>query len=114
MQLHVFVDASMKAYGSCAYLRTEDGQGTVAAVLVKTRVAPIKPLTLPRLGLMGDHIGSKLLQYIKDSYYDVNLDYIMWTDSTVALSWVREGPEKWKPFVKNRVTEILPRSRESG
>ncbi|XP_040074171.1 uncharacterized protein LOC120846480 [Ixodes scapularis] len=109
MQLHVFVDASMKAYGSCAYLRTEDYQGNVATTLVvaKTRVAPTRPLTVPRLELMGANMGSKLLQYIKDSYYDVDLDNIMWTDSTVALSWVRAGPEKWKPFVKNRVTEIL-------
>ncbi|XP_040067217.1 uncharacterized protein LOC120840674 [Ixodes scapularis] len=109
MQLHVIVDAIMKAYGSCAYLRTEDYQGNVATMLVvaKTRGAPIKTLTLPRLELTGANMGSKLLQYIKDSYYNVDLDYIMWTDSTVALSWVRAGPEKWKPFVKNRVTEIL-------
>lgn len=36
----------------------------------------------------------------------MHLDYIMWTDSTVALSWVRRSPKKWKSFVKNRATEI--------
>ncbi|XP_042143854.1 uncharacterized protein LOC121834178 [Ixodes scapularis] len=108
VQLHVFVDASTKAYGSCAYFRTADDQGETATMLVvaKTRVAPIKPLSLPRLKLMGPNIGARLLRYIKQSYYDVELDYIMWTDSTVALSWVRGVPEKWKPFVKNRVAEI--------
>ncbi|XP_071517674.1 uncharacterized protein [Panulirus ornatus] len=29
-----------------------------------------------------------------------------WTDSKVALSWIKGDPNRWKTFVANRVTEI--------
>ena len=44
--LHVFADASMKAYGAVAYLQSE---GNVAFMMAKSRVSPLKNLTLPRL-----------------------------------------------------------------
>ncbi|XP_071040000.1 uncharacterized protein [Parasteatoda tepidariorum] len=32
---------------------------------------------------------------------------ILWSDSTVALSWIKGNPNLWKTFVCNRTTEIL-------
>lgn len=73
MQLQVFVDASLKAYGSCAYLRVEDASGKVTSALIvaKSRIAPLKGLSLPRLELMGALTGSRLLKYIAESLSDL-------------------------------------------
>ncbi|XP_064475507.1 uncharacterized protein LOC135389381 [Ornithodoros turicata] len=108
VQLHVFTDASPHAYGAAVYLRvrTETGQVHVNLMLAKARVAPIKRLTLPRLELMGALIGARLLSYAARILHAPAAEYHMWTDSTIALSWIRSSANGWKPFVSNRVTEI--------
>jgi hypothetical protein len=55
IQLHGFCDSSEKAYGACLYLRSVNQQGEVATKLLcsKSRVAPVKKITLPRLELCG-------------------------------------------------------------
>ena len=59
--VHVFTDASMRAYGACAYLVSDIHSSLIMA---KNRVAPIKHQTIPRLELMATVIGSRLLQHI--------------------------------------------------
>lgn len=53
--IHVFVDASLKAFGACAYLKALDTNDHVVTTLImaKSLVAPMKALTLPKLELMG-------------------------------------------------------------
>ncbi|KRZ71018.1 hypothetical protein T10_9429 [Trichinella papuae] len=55
IELHAFCDASELAYGAVVYLRLEtSGRLTlVNFITAKTRVAPVKRLTLPRLEIMG-------------------------------------------------------------
>ena len=56
--LYIFVDASVKAYGAVAYV----ANGTeTSMVMTKTRVAPLKKLTLPQLELMAAVIKIILL-----------------------------------------------------
>lgn len=59
--LHIFTDASKSAYRACAYLETEN---TSRLIMAKNRVAPIKPTALPRLELMGEVVGAKLVKYL--------------------------------------------------
>ena len=53
IELHVFSDASVIGYGACAYLRVLYVNGFVGCSLVmrKSRVAPLKPISVPRLEL---------------------------------------------------------------
>ncbi|XP_068229312.1 LOW QUALITY PROTEIN: uncharacterized protein [Palaemon carinicauda] len=109
MELHGFGDASEKGYGACVYLRVpvENGSYKVSLVSSKSRVAPIKTITLPRLELMGCLLCSRLVNFVKNT---LNLDNCVrvrcWTDSTIALSWIQRDVSKKDLFVANRVKEI--------
>ncbi|GBM17102.1 hypothetical protein AVEN_133355-1 [Araneus ventricosus] len=73
----------------------------------RNRLSPLKRITPPRLELMACLIGARLLNFIcSNTSLDRNAA-TLWTDSTVALSWIRGDPNRWKIFVCNRTTEIL-------
>ncbi|XP_076662396.1 uncharacterized protein LOC143365759 [Halictus rubicundus] len=61
-QLHIFCDASLKGYAAAAYLRVvmRDGFARVALIMGKTRVTPLKPLSVPRLELQAALLGARL------------------------------------------------------
>ncbi len=108
--LHGFGDASKKAFCAMVYLayRTEDGKTHVRLVASKTRVAPLKELSIPRLELMSARILAQLVNTIKNallSQLEVN-GVRYWLDSKTALSWIQNKGE-WKQFVRHRVNEIL-------
>ncbi|XP_057290885.1 uncharacterized protein LOC130613578 [Hydractinia symbiolongicarpus] len=86
VQLHGFSDASKAAYGCCVYIRFETESGKIKTALVssKSRVAPIKSQTIPRLELLGALMLARLVVY----------------------SWIKNSDKIYKPFVQNRLTEI--------
>ena len=109
VELHGFGDASEKGYGACVYLRVPVGNSSfkVSLVASKSRVAPIKTITLPRLELMGSLLCSRLVSFVKNTLsLDNNVKVTCWTDSTIALSWIKGGDCKKEIFVANRVKEI--------
>ena len=64
--LHVFCDASQYAYGFCAYTVTRAKNSTSSSmVLAKSRVAPLKNATIPRLELMALTLATEALEYIR-------------------------------------------------
>lgn len=64
-QLHIFCDSSQLAYGAVAYLREKSGAEVYTAfTMAKTRVAPIKTQTLPRLKLLTALLGAQLSEYL--------------------------------------------------
>lgn len=113
-----FTDASEKAYGAVVYIKTcLNGNASVSLVIAKSRVAPVKLTSIPRLELMAVHLLAKLVGYVVDnfrSHGQVNIeDIFALSDSTVALSWINASPHRWKTFVANRVAkiqELLPPS----
>ncbi|XP_029161629.1 uncharacterized protein LOC114933291 [Nylanderia fulva] len=92
LEIHGFADASNRAYAAVVYLRVYHSLSDFAKNLIaaKTKVAPVKTL-----------VGTPIH---------------CWTDSTIALAWLRQHPSKWNTYVANRVAEIqnnLPSTRWS-
>ncbi|XP_054257148.1 uncharacterized protein LOC128982124 [Macrosteles quadrilineatus] len=110
IQLHGFSDASELGFAGCVYLRTENPQGSIYVnlLIAKSRVAPLKRITIPRLELCGAHILAKLLHYCVDQLSDrYKIDSVTaWSDSTVALSWIHTPSHRLKLYVANRVAQI--------
>ncbi|XP_011687025.1 PREDICTED: uncharacterized protein LOC105449468 [Wasmannia auropunctata] len=107
VQLHGFADASERAYAAVIYLRAEiDGAYQTTLVMAKTKVAPIKPVSLPRLELCAAALLARLAAHVLMSLKLSNAALHLWSDSTVALSWIRSHPTRWKTYVANRVADI--------
>lgn len=108
VELHVFADASEVAFSAVAYWRIERAQGhDVAFVTGKTRCAPLKQLSIPRLELQAAVLATRLAITIRDCH-DVKIaQMFMWSDSRTVLQWIRSEHRKYKPFVAHRVAEIV-------
>ncbi|XP_061721102.1 uncharacterized protein LOC133527922 [Cydia pomonella] len=109
-QLHFFCDASQAAYGACAYVRTLSGDNneviTVHLLCSKSKVAPLKSVSIAKLELLGALLAARLYSKIMKSL-KVKFDSVyFWCDSTIVLGWIRMSPHTLKTFVQNRVSEI--------
>nr|CAH7740561.1 unnamed protein product [Callosobruchus chinensis] len=107
IKLHGFCDASQRAYGACVYVKSITNDTSSTQLLCsKSRVAPLKTVSLPRLELCGalllTRLMSKVLESIKISVDSVSY----WTDSSIVLCWISAPPNTWKLFVPNRISKI--------
>ncbi|XP_071056054.1 uncharacterized protein [Onthophagus taurus] len=110
LQLHVFCDASQVGYCAVAYLRSQYSSQVVSTsfVCAKSRVAPLKVISVPRLELCGATLLADLvknvLEYLSPT---IKIDSVTaWTDSQVVLNWINSEPCTWKVFIANRVSHI--------
>ena len=109
MQLHGFSDASGKAYACVIYLRVLFTNGDILTSFIasKTRVAPMKKVSIPRLELMACLILSRLMKVVIESVTDYVIHGVyFWTDNTDCIHWINNRSKVWSRFVQNRVTEI--------
>lgn len=109
VELHGFCDASKDAYAAVVYLRVIDMNSIVHVNLItsKTKVSPIKVVSIPRLELCGAVLLTKLLAEVTE-VLQVPKDHVhAWTDSQVVLAWLSSHPSRWKTFIANRVSDIL-------
>ena len=107
--LHGFADASKRAYCAVIYLVYETEERIFSTLICsKTRVAPLKELTIPRLELMS----ARILVSLMDTVYkalkpQVRItDCRYWSDSKTVLYWINNAG-LWRQFVQHRVNEIL-------
>ncbi|GFU02609.1 integrase catalytic domain-containing protein [Trichonephila clavipes] len=105
-ELHLFVDACKSSYGACVYIQTVSPLGVkIRLIRAKSRVAPLKTMTIPRLELMACCIGARLVHSVYAALDIPDLKIFAWSDSMVALWWLKNHGD-WSVFVANRVNEI--------
>ncbi|GIY02702.1 reverse transcriptase [Caerostris darwini] len=107
LSIHTFVDASKTAYAACIFLRSESSMGSVTVQLLqaRSRITPMKTITIPRLELMAATIGARLFSSVTQALKLPNVKVYFWTDSSTVLTWITSR-EQWSVFVTNRISEI--------
>ncbi|KAK9722348.1 Pao retrotransposon peptidase [Popillia japonica] len=91
IELHGFSDASENAYGCCIYARSSDTNNLIRTRLIcaKTRVAPAKVISIPRLELSGALLLARLMDKVSQAL-NVNIrETFYWCDSTIVQAWIR-------------------------
>ncbi|XP_075151218.1 uncharacterized protein LOC142225329 [Haematobia irritans] len=108
IQFHAFCDASENAYAAAIYTRIqfEDNSVCVNLLTSKSRVSPVKSLSIPRLELCGATLLADIVESVIPSMKIPEYEVFKWTDSTIVLSWLRKPACHWKTFVANRVSLI--------
>eukprot|EP00112_Aurelia_sp_Birch-Aquarium-sp1_P026220 Seg9160.2 transcript_id=Seg9160.2/GoldUCD/mRNA.D3Y31 product="hypothetical protein" protein_id=Seg9160.2/GoldUCD/D3Y31 len=93
--------------------KIEDGKFDVRFIAAKSRVAPLKQLTIPRLELQAAVLASRLAKTIQEESRIQFKDVKFFTDSSIALSWIQSPSRNYKPFVSSRLGEIQSNSDPS-
>lgn len=114
-ELHLFGDASEKGYGTVAYVRFVDSSGKVSCsiLMAKTRLAPLKKVTVPRLELAAAHLCVVVRNIIRREL-DIEFDKEWyWTDSMIVLQCLNNDKKRFQRFVANRLGFIREHSEPS-
>lgn len=116
LEWHIFTDASELAYGAVVYLRVIEQDGTIKMNILtsKSRVAPLKAHTIPRLELFGALLGARLLKYVRTTCKLPDIPVFCWTDSSIVLHWIRKEPGQMVPFIATRISEITDITGQSA
>lgn len=108
--LYGFCNASQRGYATVVFLRVHDVPRELAITLIgtKTKLAPLTPLTVPRLELNTAVLLARWMGRIRsllDTQVNV-VDIHAWTDSLVVLSWLTVPHDAFKQYVSNRVHQV--------
>ncbi|KHN81289.1 hypothetical protein Tcan_01261, partial [Toxocara canis] len=96
--MHVFTDASKRAYATCAYINSQ-------LIYAKARLNPSKEISIPRMELMAVVIGTRVIKFIESQLHRSVARKILWCDAKCVLTWLTS--RKALPvFVANRIKEI--------
>nr|XP_015917540.1 uncharacterized protein LOC107447197 [Parasteatoda tepidariorum] len=108
IDLHGFTDASESAYGFVIYCKSYSDDGTFEMNLIcgKSRISPLKRVTVPRWELCAAFLLVRLITKVKSALQFESTDIFLWSDSMIVLSWIRKEPFHLKTYIANRVASI--------
>ena len=111
-QIHHFCDASQVAYGAVSYLRLVDMQGRIfcSFLIGKSRLAPLKVTTIPRLELTAATVLVQLNKILTKEL-QIPIDKVtFWTDSMTAIRYIANESKRFHTYVANCVAFIREES----
>ena len=106
-----FADASEKCYGAVIYIRVgplDSNAHNTSLLCAKSRIAPLKKISLARLELCAAHLLALLTQSVTaniNSRCKIN-NIFAFSDSTITLAWIKSSPHRWQTFVANRTAAV--------
>ncbi|MCP9262732.1 Pao retrotransposon peptidase family protein [Dirofilaria immitis] len=107
MQFHVFTDASSLVYSAAMYVRNYGIEGVKTSLIFpKSRIAPIKGITIPRLELLAIIVGVRAAHFVINQLNLEKVPVTLWSDSKCALHWIQNCSRLLPKFIQNRVEEI--------
>lgn len=108
MEIHGFCDASVKGYGAVIYSRIRVANRYQTELIVsKSKVAPLKFTTIPRLELCAANLLAELLRAIVPVFqYERKIQLFGWTDSQIVLQWINKPSNLMKTYVAHRIANI--------
>ncbi|XP_029163408.1 uncharacterized protein LOC114934860 [Nylanderia fulva] len=107
LQLHGFADASERGYAAVVYIRNAATEKTsINLLMAKSKVAPVKQVSLPRLELCAAALLTTLMLHVRSTLGLTTTPVHLWSDSKVTLHWIQGHSTRWKTFVANRVSQI--------
>ncbi|UYV77428.1 hypothetical protein LAZ67_15000995 [Cordylochernes scorpioides] len=106
IQLHGFCDASEDAYAAAVYLKVPNYDNQVTLLAAKTRLTPMQRISIPKLDLCAAVLLTRLIARVLP-VLDIDIKSIVcWTDSTIALNWIKPLSRALLAFIGNQMAEI--------
>ena len=108
LSIHTFSDASENAYTAVVYARHvyEGGNITARMIMSKSRLAPLKAVSIPRLELLGALVGLRLTRQVCSALKIPTNGVTYWVDSMNVGYWIQGQSRECNPFITHRVGEI--------
>lgn len=108
VEMHHFSDASYTGYGQCSYVRliNHENQVHCALLMGKSRVVPLKRVTIPRLELMAAVLSVKAAKLLQSELQYETVKHVFWTDSKVVIGYIGNETRRFHVFVANRMQQI--------
>ncbi|XP_070851583.1 uncharacterized protein [Drosophila suzukii] len=103
------MDASQSAFAAVIYWKItyEDDDVQVSFVCAKTKCAPMRTITIPRLELQAPVLGTRLMDTVRQDHAVAISDIELWSGSKTMLRWIGSTLRRYKQFIGNRVAEIF-------
>ena len=109
LEIHGFADASKSAYGAVVYLRINTNKDSIVKLIAaKSKIAPLKGETIPRLELMAALTLAQLISSVHKALSnscDIQ-NIFCWSDSQVVLYWIHDDTKLQTPFVQTRLKQL--------
>ena len=108
LSIYTFSDASENAHTAIVYACRvyEDGNITARMLISKSRMAPLKAVSIPRLEFLGAPIGLRLTRQVFFALKIPTNGVTHWVDSVNVGYWIQGQSREYKPFIAHHVGEV--------